>query len=154
MNYCMNKNLWLLLDSNDPADELLWLIFELQLAELKGEKVYLRSFIVQLTCLQVHILGHIPPGHVDCVRVWSSNFHAIISRYSNTITGQFYGHTHTDEFQLFFSDKNKVFVTHENNLLTIGFKVNNVAYIAPSVTPYHGGNPAYRLYKVGEEVHL
>ena len=39
MNYCMNKNLWLLLDSNDPADELLWLIFELQLAELKGEKV-------------------------------------------------------------------------------------------------------------------
>ena len=39
MNYCMNKNLWLLLDSNDPADELLWLVFELQLAELKGEKV-------------------------------------------------------------------------------------------------------------------
>ena len=39
MNYCMNKNLWLLLDSKDPADELLWLIFELQLAELKGEKV-------------------------------------------------------------------------------------------------------------------
>ena len=35
----MNKNLWLLLDSNDPADELLWLVFELQLAELKGEKV-------------------------------------------------------------------------------------------------------------------
>jgi len=122
MNYCMNKNLWLLLDSNDPADELLWLIFELQLAELKGEKV--------------HILGHIPPGHVDCVRVWSLNFNSIISRYSNTVTGQFFGHTHTDEFQLFFSEKNQV---------------NNVAYIAPSVTPYHGGNPAYRLYKVGTE---
>ena len=45
MNYCMNKNLWLLLDSNDPADELLWLIFELQLAELKGEKVDHRDFI-------------------------------------------------------------------------------------------------------------
>ena len=39
-------------------------------------------------------------------------------------------------------------------VLRIGFKVNNVAYIAPSVTPYHGGNPAYRLYKVGGEVHL
>ena len=57
---------------------------------------------------QVHILGHIPPGHVDCVRVWSANFNAIISRYSNTVTGQFYGHTHTDEFQLFFSEENKV----------------------------------------------
>ena len=45
MNYCMNKNLWLLLDSNDPADELLWLIFELQLAELKGEKVSHRNVI-------------------------------------------------------------------------------------------------------------
>ena len=39
MNYCMNKNLWLILDSIDPADELLWLVFELQLAEFKGEKV-------------------------------------------------------------------------------------------------------------------
>ena len=47
MNYCMNKNLWLLLDSNDPADELLWLIFELQLAELKGEKVHIHfSFFI------------------------------------------------------------------------------------------------------------
>ena len=55
---------------------------------------------------QVHILGHIPPGHVDCVRVWSANFNAIVGRYSHIIAGQFYGHTHLDEFQLFFS-KNK-----------------------------------------------
>ena len=90
MNYCMNKNIWLLLDSTDPADELQWLVYELQLSEFKGEKV--------------HILGHIPPGHVDCVKVWSNNFHKIITRYSGTVTAQFYGHTHTDEFQLFYSE--------------------------------------------------
>ena len=120
MNYCMNKNIWLLLNSTDPADELQWLVYELQLSEFKGEKV--------------HILGHIPPGHVDCVRVWSQNFYEIITRYSNTVTAQFYGHTHTDEFQLFYSSP--------------GNAPSNIAYIAPSVTPYYGLNPSYRLYTV------
>ena len=118
MNYCMNKNIWLLLNSTDPADELQWLVYELQLSEFRWEKV--------------HILGHIPPGHVDCVRVWSQNFYEIITRYSNTVTAQFYGHTHTDEFQLFYSSP--------------GNTPSNVAFIAPSVTPYYGLNPSYRLY--------
>ena len=121
MNYCMNKNMWLLLNSTDPADQLQWLVYELQLAEFKGEKV--------------HILGHIPPGHVDCVRVWSRNFNQIVARYSDTITAQFYGHTHQDEFQLFFSEAEPPTAT-------------GIAYIAPSVTPYHGLNPSYRLYTV------
>ena len=60
----MNLIRWLLLNSTDPAQELQWLIYELQSAELKGEKV--------------HILGHIPPGHSDCLKVWlpgeSTNF--------------------------------------------------------------------------------
>ena len=54
-------------------------------------------------------------------------------RYSATITGQFYGHTHTDEFEVFYSEGRPV----------------NVAYIAPAVTPYHGLNPAYRVYRAG-----
>ena len=78
MNYCMNKNLWLLLNSTDPADQLQWLVYELQVAEFRGEKV--------------HILGHIPPGHVDCVRVWSRNFNRIINRYSDTVTAQVRSH--------------------------------------------------------------
>ena len=78
MNYCMNKNLWLLLNSTDPADQLQWLVYELQVAEFRGEKV--------------HLLGHIPPGHVDCVRVWSRNFNRIINRYSDTVTAQVSSH--------------------------------------------------------------
>ena len=58
---------WLLLNSTDPAQELQWLIYELQSAELKGEKV--------------HILGHIPPGHSDCLKVWSHNYYRIVNRF-------------------------------------------------------------------------
>lgn len=66
-NYCSNKNWWLLLDSTDPLGQLQWLIDELSQAEAFGEKV--------------HILGHIPPGNPDCVKIWSQNFYKVISRY-------------------------------------------------------------------------
>lgn len=85
MNYCNNKNWWLLLNSTDPATELQWFIYELQSAEFSNEKV--------------HIIGHIPPGHSDCIKVWSRNYYRIISRYESTITAQFFGHTHFDEFE-------------------------------------------------------
>jgi len=67
MNYCNNKNWWLLMNSTDPVKELQWFIYELQNAEFNGEKV--------------HVLGHIPPGHPDCLKVWSRNYYAIISRW-------------------------------------------------------------------------
>lgn len=40
MNYCNNKNWWLLLNSTDPATELQWFIYELQSAEFSNEKVH------------------------------------------------------------------------------------------------------------------
>ena len=66
MNYCNNKNWWLLINSTDPVSELQWLVYELQGAEMNGEKV--------------HIIGHIPPGHSDCLKVWSRNYYQIINR--------------------------------------------------------------------------
>lgn len=91
MNYCNNKNWWLLLNSTDPATELQWFIYELQSAEFSNEKV--------------HVVGHIPPGHPDCLKVWSHNYYEIISRYENTVTAQFFGHTHFDEFEVFYDPK-------------------------------------------------
>lgn len=76
------------MNSTDPATELQWLIYELQTAEFSGEKV--------------HIIGHIPPGHSDCLKVWSRNYYAIVNRYEATITAQFFGHTHYDEFEVFY----------------------------------------------------
>lgn len=145
MNYCNNKNWWLLINSTDPVSELQWLVYELQNAETKGEKV--------------HIIGHIPPGHSDCLKVWSRNYYQIINRlvnlwlvfffirsvlickldlhgrYESTIAAQFFGHTHYDEFQIFYDTTN------------LG-RALSIAYIGPSVSPYFELNPGYRIYYV------
>lgn len=121
MNYCNSQNWWMLLNTTDPTGELQWLIAELQKSEDAGEKV--------------HILGHIPPGYTDCLKSWSWNYYRIVNRYQNTITGQFFGHTHTDEFEVFYD--------------TATFKTPvDVAFIAPSVTTFSGLNMGYRFYTV------
>ncbi|XP_014209092.1 sphingomyelin phosphodiesterase-like [Copidosoma floridanum] len=120
-NYCNRNNFWLLLNSTDPVGELAWLIDELQAAENKSEKV--------------HIIGHVPPGESDCVKVWSKNYYDIINRYEGTIMAQFYGHTHYDEFEVFYDTKDLK-------------RPLNVGYIAPSVTPWENVNPSYRIYYV------
>lgn len=120
MNYGNNLNFWLFRDSNDPADELAWLTSELGKAEAKGEKV--------------HLLGHIPPGNEDCLRIWSRNFHQIVNRFENTVTAQFYGHSHFDE----------IIVFHDEDLK----RATNIAYIGPSTTTFTYLNPAYKIYTV------
>ncbi|XP_067142127.1 sphingomyelin phosphodiesterase-like [Centruroides vittatus] len=120
MNYCNTQNWWLLINTTDPAQQLRWLVNELQTAELKGEKV--------------HIIGHIPPGSSDCLRVWSRNYYKIIQRYNDTVTAQFFGHTHMDEFEVFYDTDTATAI--------------NVAYIGPSITTYNSVNPGYRIYTV------
>lgn len=174
MNYCNNQNWWLLLNSTDPADELLWLINELQSSELVNEKVL--------------IIGHIPPGSNDCLQVWSSNYYRIVNRYESTITAQFFGHTHQDEFQLFYEEEEPQFNVHgqlvaENpfakareaaekefelsvqkmvNVSNVStkddekdeykifesYRPTSVAYIGPSATTFGGVNPGYRIYTI------
>ncbi|XP_030648451.1 sphingomyelin phosphodiesterase [Chanos chanos] len=119
MNFCARENFWLMVNSTDPADQLQWLVRILQESENKGEKV--------------HIIGHIPPSL--CLSSWSWNYYHIVNRYEGTITGQFFGHTHVDEFQMFYDE--------ETMSRPLG-----VAYIAPSVTTYISLNPGYRVYYV------
>jgi len=57
------------------------------------------------------------------------------------VTGQFFGHTHRDEVQVLYADKQ---LPIGEKQLPIG-----VAYIAPSVTPYSWMNPAYRYSITG-----
>ncbi|KAJ6645977.1 Sphingomyelin phosphodiesterase, partial [Pseudolycoriella hygida] len=120
-NYCYFLNLWLLINATDPISHLQWLAYELQAAELSNEKV--------------HIIGHIPPGNVDCMRIWSRNYFKIIERFQATVTGQFFGHTHGDEIEVFLDPKNLS-------------RAINVAYIAPSITPFTNFNPGYKIYYV------
>lgn len=119
MNFCSRENFWLLINSTDPAGQLQWLVGELQAAEEQGDKV--------------HIIGHIPPGH--CLKSWSWNYYRIIARYENTVAGQFFGHTHVDEFELFYDEE------------TLSRPLS-VAFLAPSATTYIGLNPGYRVYQI------
>ncbi|XP_071093406.1 sphingomyelin phosphodiesterase-like [Haliotis cracherodii] len=114
--FCYSGNWWLMINNTDPAGQLQWLAETLQSAEDAGEKVF--------------ILTHIP---TDCMKSWSWNYYNIVSRYESTIVGQFNGHTHTDEFRVYYDVGN----------LT---RPVNVAYVAGSVTPYSNNNPNYRIY--------
>ena len=56
-------------------------------------------------------------------------------RFANTISAQFYGHTHNDQFMMWYDT--------ETNSVPI-----NVGYVTPSVTTYTGLNPSYRIYTI------
>jgi len=135
-NYCNNQNWWLLLNSTDPADELSWMIKELQESELNGDRVM--------------IIGHIPPGYNDCLQVWSRNYHRIINRFEDTIVGQFFGHTHQDEFEIFYDEDDKT-GKGLNSTHFAFLRPTSVAFISPSVTTFGGVNPGYRIYSMDAE---
>jgi len=121
-NACNNENFWLDLNNTDPDGELQWLVEQLQDAENNNQKV--------------QILGHIPTGSGDCLQWWSWNYYKMINRYENTVRGQFFGHTHSDSFTLFFENANHT------------ARATNVMYVAPSITTYSNHNPAYRIYEI------
>ena len=118
-NVCINFNFFLLLGWEDPASELAWLVEELLAAEMEGKKV--------------HILSHVPSGNDDCLGAWGREFSKIINRFEGTVMAQFYGHTHNDEFEIFYDPEDSS-------------RATSVSFIAPSVTTIGALNPAYRIY--------
>ncbi|KAJ8966530.1 hypothetical protein NQ317_007176 [Molorchus minor] len=120
-NVCFTSNLWLAYEDRDPHQQLTWLVEVLHKAEQLNERV--------------HILSHIPPGEILCHKQWSNQFRKIINRFANTISAQFNGHTHIDEFRVFYSpDKPD--------------RVINVAFNGASFTTFVGFNPNFRIYQV------
>lgn len=93
-NFCNNQNFWILTSDGDPGHQNRWLIDVLYAAEMDNEKVAL--------------IGHIPPGGEDQITACSTAFYEIINRFSNTVTSQFYGHTHWDHMKMFYEDYDKL----------------------------------------------
>ncbi|ORZ09835.1 Metallo-dependent phosphatase-like protein [Absidia repens] len=125
-NFCYNLNWWLYQRpaEKDPNGVLSWLIDQLQESEDLGERAW--------------IIGHIPPGDADCFHDYSNYYHQIVERYApHVIAGQFFGHTHLDETQIFYRGGQQE-----------ASEAISVAYIAPSITPYLRNNPGFRVYKV------
>ena len=59
----------------------------------------------------------------------------IVERFENTIVNQFYGHTHRDEFKVFY-----------NTVTGDGSRPISSGFVTPSVTPHTNVNLAYRIY--------
>ncbi|KAM3525687.1 hypothetical protein NHJ13051_003860 [Beauveria bassiana] len=107
----------------DPNGQLAWLVKELDKAEKKGENVY--------------IIGHMPMGMPDALTDPANYFDQIVQRYSTTIRGLFFGHTHMDHFQVSYSDYSKRDASHATAM----------SYICPALLPT-SGMPAFRVYDV------
>ncbi|KAK6532145.1 hypothetical protein TWF694_003305 [Orbilia ellipsospora] len=127
-NFWYNVNVWIY-DNNgmdtarDPGNIFKWLTGELQAAEDAGQSAF--------------IIGHMPPGIVDAIPDYSNYFNQIITRYSSTVKGMFWGHTHTAEFEVTYSDvKNR---NYGNAVIA--------SYITSCVTP-RNSNPVFRVYSI------
>ena len=70
----------------------------------------------------------------------------MINIFCENCIGQFYGHTHSDEFELFF-DHDQLNLAKSTKELTELSPVS-IAYLAPSMTTFVVTNPGYRIYEV------
>ncbi|KAH8433053.1 PPN1 endopolyphosphatase family protein [Aspergillus melleus] len=112
----------------DNSGVFSWMISELQKAEDNHERVW--------------IVGHVPSG-------WDGSnplpnptdlFYQIVDRYSpHVIANIFYGHTHEDEFMIYYSNNGTV--QNTDTALTTG-------WIGPSITPLTNLNSGFRMYEV------
>jgi len=113
-----NMNTWLILNSTDPGNMLAWVRDELYEAEKANQKVI--------------VLGHIPHGGHFSESNWARRYEVIANRFRNTIVGQFFGHTHNDEFEVIPS-------------IVPGFDPAGVLNVGPSFTTYSYHNPSFRV---------
>ncbi|KAG2180399.1 hypothetical protein INT44_003403 [Umbelopsis vinacea] len=124
--FCYTLNWWNLEGGGekDPNGIFQWMIHYLQKAEDEGKRVW--------------IIGHIAPGDNTCLHDYSNYYYQIVERYApHVIAGQFFGHTHRDELEIFY----------ENATQKAG-KAISTAYLAPSMTPFSMMNPGFRVYKI------
>uniref|UniRef100_A0A1L8DPU1 Sphingomyelin phosphodiesterase n=1 Tax=Nyssomyia neivai TaxID=330878 RepID=A0A1L8DPU1_9DIPT len=117
-NECYTYNFWVLYDPQYGRTQLQWLHDTLLEAEASGQKV--------------HIIGHIPSGSSDCFHVYAREYARIVERFWNTISGQFMGHTHSDQFTIFYAQSNP-------------FQAVNVQWNGGSTTAFVDVNPNYKF---------
>ncbi|EDS37466.1 sphingomyelin phosphodiesterase [Culex quinquefasciatus] len=117
-------NWWILYDPAYLRSQLQWLHDTLLQAEQAGEKV--------------HILAHIPIGAGTSFAPWSRQYRRILDRFWNTVQAHFHGHTHADEFNVFYSQANPQHAI-------------NVAFNGGGTVPFSNFNPNYIVYYVNPQ---
>lgn len=109
---------WLLYEIHSLKEQLQWLHDTLLTAEQNNEKV--------------HILSHVPSNTDSCVRAWDREYKKIVIRFAHLISGQFNGHTHFDEFSIYYNPDTSAAV--------------NIAFNGGSATSFTELNSNYRIY--------
>jgi hypothetical protein len=87
----------------------------------------------------VHILAHIHTGGSSCFRWYTREYRRVIERFHRIIGGQFFGHSHRDEINVYYA-------RDQPNIA-----INN-AWIGGATTSYGGTNPNYVLYYVDRTI--
>mmetsp|Transcript_8714 Transcript_8714/g.8252 ORF Transcript_8714/g.8252 Transcript_8714/m.8252 type:complete len:367 (+) Transcript_8714:612-1712(+) len=118
------QNWQLIPNHTDPLEHLKFLEETLDYCQHNNEVAY--------------IIGHIPPGDVFALGQWTIRFRAIVNKYKNIIRGQFYGHTHYDEF--------KNVKSYRDDELSAG-----IIWATPSFTSYPKKQPSLRIWDVDPE---
>lgn len=124
---CDILNFYLIKDPTDPFKQFDWLESVLRQAEKDDEKVL--------------IISHIPPGDTNYMSECSKRYIAIVDRFQNIIRGQFFGHTHYDEYKLipeYFNSTN----------------IAGVTFTAPSLTTYSFQNPSFRIFEMDSDTKI
>lgn len=122
-NDCYIYNWWVMYSRNEAQSNMQWLHDTLLAAERNNEKV--------------HILKHLPSGGGSCHKFWSREYRRIIDRFHMTIGAQFNGHSHKDEFEVFYDSAT---ATH----------AINVAWNGGGATAFHSVNPNYHVLYVDQ----
>jgi sphingomyelin phosphodiesterase len=81
------------------------------------------------------LLGHISLSQSSCSNTYSMIFRTILNKYKEKILGQFYGHTHQDQFVVNTNPKNTSEAT-------------SFGMLAGSLSPLGTGSSRFRVYEL------
>ncbi|KAI3613374.1 hypothetical protein CBS9595_004207 [Malassezia furfur] len=122
-------------DDPDPSGTFRWLTDELTSAESANETAW--------------IVASVPTGWEGTAALPrpSMLFNLIMNRFAETVAHVFFGHTHEDQFYLFFDESHNSTGARDNSTLS------GHAFIAPSLTPNRNLQPSFRIYDVDPETY-
>jgi sphingomyelin phosphodiesterase acid-like 3 len=117
--------------SSAVTAELAWLDSTLASAQAKGKKVWLLMHVPPgadkySTAQSADSKGHIASATMMWNQDYQASFLQILSRYPGVITLTLAAHTHMDEYRI--------------------MSPNDVLEITPSIAPYFGNNPAFKVF--------
>ena len=109
-----------------------------------GSFALLIDYLLDAECNQqpVWLIQHVNVGgstDFEALPAATDLYYQIIDRFNNTIRGTFFGHTHADEFGVFYAN---------NATEQTADTATSIAYIMPSVTTYTNFNAGFRYYLV------